>query len=439
MEKNKGEELWKEAKKLIPGGSQLLSKRAELFLPEHWPAYYSKAKGVDVWDIDGKKYIDMSIMGVGACILGYADKDVNEAVKKAVDNGSMCTLNCPEEVELAKLLLELHPWAGMVRYAKAGGEAMSVAVRIARAYSKKDKIAFCGYHGWNDWYLAANLADDKNLDGHLIPGLAPTGVPRCLKGTAIPFEYNDIDTLRKIIKQNYGEIGVIVLEPIRHQKHKDNFIKKVAEIAKEISAVLIFDEITTGWRLNPGGAYKEHNVNPDIVVYGKAMANGLPISAIVGKKDIMDAAQTSFISSTFWTERTGTAAAIVTIKKIISHNVPEHLIRIGKLAKKGWAELAKKHGLKLEVMGIDPLATFHLEYGEDSQLLHTLFTQEMLKRGYLASKQFYVSYSHNEKIVSSYLEKVDEVLGIIKAALEKGNAKDLLEGPVAHTKFKRLN
>ena len=162
MKIEKGIKLWNKAKKIIPGGTQLLSKRSEQFLPEQWPSYFKKAKGVEIWDLDGNKFIDMSLMGVGACILGYADDDVNDSVKKIIDKGTMTTLNCPEEVELAELLLHLHPWADMVRYAKTGGEAMAIAVRIARAYTRKDTIAFCGYHGWHDWYLSANLADDKN-------------------------------------------------------------------------------------------------------------------------------------------------------------------------------------------------------------------------------------------------------------------------------------
>ena len=185
--KRKGQELYQLAKKLIPGGTQLLSKRPEMFLPEQWPSYYAQARGVEVVDLDGNVYVDMSIMGVGACVLGYADPDVDTAAKAAIDNGSMCTLNAPEEVELAELLCKLHPWAQMVRYARAGGEAMSMAVRIARAHTRRDRVAFCGYHGWTDWYLAANLGKEDALDGHLLPGLDPAGVPRELRGTALPF------------------------------------------------------------------------------------------------------------------------------------------------------------------------------------------------------------------------------------------------------------
>jgi glutamate-1-semialdehyde aminotransferase len=432
----KGPALWKKAKKIIPGGNQLLSKRSEMFLPELWPSYFQKAKGVEIWDLDGNKYIDMSIMGVGTCILGYADDDVNEAVKNAIDLCSMATLNCPEEVELAELLLKLHPWAGMVRYARAGGEAMAIAVRIARACTGKDKVAFCGYHGWHDWYLSANLVNDKNLDGHLLPGLEPRGVPRCLIGTAIPFNYNKIDELENIVSNN-KDIGVIVLEPIRYQEPENNFLERVRKIADEIDAILIFDEITSGWRMNVGGIHSIYKVYPDIVVHGKAMGNGYPMAAVIGKKEVMDVAQESFISSTYWTERIGPVASLATINKMIKKDVPSHLCKIGNLVTEGWEKLAKSHGLDIKTMGIPPLTTFAFKH-EDKQALHTLFTQEMLDRGFLASKSLYASYSHTKAHVSKYLENVDEVFEIIEKAVESGKVRKLLRGPVAHEGFKRL-
>lgn len=434
---NKGIKLWNKAKKIIPGGNQLLSKRSEMFLPMNWPSYYKKAKGVDVWDLDDNKFVDMSLMGVGACILGYADDDVNKAVKRVIDTGTMTTLNCPEEVELAELLLNLHPWADMVRYAKTGGEAMAIAVRIARAYTKKDKIAFCGYHGWHDWYLSANLADDKNLDGHLIPGLEPLGVPRGLKGTAIPFNYNEIEELKKIVENN--DIGIIVIEPIRHHKPEKDFLKNIRKIADEIGAVLIFDEISSGWRMNVGGIHNLYKVYPDIAVYGKAMSNGFPMAAIVGKEEVMNSAQNTFISSTYWTDRIGPIASISTINKMLEHNIPSHLCKIGTVINDGWRKLAKEHGLKMDIMNaVPPLITFVFDYGENSQAIHTLFTQEMLERGFLASKSVYVSYSHKEEHVEKYLEIMDVVFDIIKKAIEKNNIYDLLKGPVAHNGFKRL-
>ncbi len=433
---NSGVKLWNKAKRIIPGGNGLLTKRPERFLPNQWPTYFKKAKGVEVWDLDGNKYIDMSIMGVGTCILGYADPDVNRAVKRVVDTGSMNTLNSPEEVELAELLLDLHPWAGMVRYARTGSEAMAIAVRIARAYTKHDKIAFCGYHGWSDWYLSANLANRRNLDGQLLPGLKPLGVPRSLYGTAIPFHYNDVEELKAITKKH--KIGTIVVEPIREDEPEDNFLGQVRRLANKIGAVLIFDEITSGFRINVGGAYVRYGVNPDIVVYGKGMANGYPMSAVVGKKKIMDVAQDTFISSTFWTERIGPAAAIATISKMKAKRVPQHLIAIGKMTNRGRKMLAKKHGLKLTTTGVPPLTFFSFPYGAKSQALLTLFNQEMLKRGFLTSGTVYISYAHEKTHVKQYLRAVNQVFASLKDALDKNDVKQRLKGPVASPNLKRL-
>lgn len=437
-EKNKkGIELYHKAKKLIPGGTQLLSKRPEMFLPELWPSYFQKAKGCYVWDLDGNKYLDFSYMGIGSCILGYADEDVNKAVKEAIDNGSMNTLNCPEEVELAELLLGLHPWAEMVRYARTGGEAMALAMRIARAFSGKEKTAFCGYHGWQDWYLSANLADDKNLDGHLLAGLAPLGVPRGLKGTMLPFHYNKIEELEKIVEQN-NDIGVIVMEPMKFQEEENNFAKKVREIADKIGAVLVFDEITAGFRFNAGGSHLLLGVNPDIAVFAKGMSNGFPMAAVIGKKEIMQKAQETFISSTYWTERIGPTAALATIKKMQKENVPEYLEKIGLEIKQGLAELAKKHSINLKIEGKPALMHISFDY-PNSQAVRTLFTQEMLKRGVLAIGAVYVSLAFQEKHVQEYLVACDEVFALLKKAIEQNEVEKLLEGPVAHTGFQRLN
>lgn len=435
MKSTKGIKLWNKAKKVIPGGTQLLSKRPELHLPEQWPSYFKKAKGVEVWDLDGNKYIDMSLMGVGSCTLGYADPDVNKAVKKVIDQGNMNTLNSPEEVELAKELIKIHPWADMVRYARTGGEAVAVATRIVRAYSKKDKIAFCGYHGWHDWYLSTNLTGEKNLIGHLLPGLSPMGVPRGLAKTALPFYYNKINELEKIIKQH--DIGAIIMEPTRHQEPKDGFLQKVRQIANQNKIVLVFDEISAGFRQNVGGVHLLYKVYPDIAVFGKAISNGYPMSAIIGRKKIMQAAQKTFISSTYWTERVGPTAALATIKKMKKNNTPKHLDKIGRMIGEGWKNIAAKHNLDISVGGPSPLINFSFNY-KNSQEVKTLFIQEMLKRGFLAFPTVYVSYSHKEQHVQKYLKAVDRVFGIIRAAIKRNQVKKLLKGPVAHTGFQRL-
>ena len=435
MKSKKSIDAWRKAKKLIPGGTQLLSKRAERFLPEQWPAYFKKAKGTEITDLDGNRYIDMSIMGIGACVLGYADEDVNKAVKKVIDSGNMATLNSPEEIELAEVLLKLHPWAQMVRYARTGGETAAIAIRIARAYTGKDKIAFCGYHGWQDWYLASNLSNKKNLDGHLLPGLNPLGVPRGLINTAYPFEYNKIEQLEKIVSEN--DIGVIIMEPFRHQEPAGRFLEKVRKIADRKKAVLIFDEISAGFRMNLGGTHLLFKVIPDIAIFAKAISNGYPMGAIIGKKEVMKVAEDSFISSTYWTERVGPAAALATIKKMKQKNVSAYLDVIGKMIGDGWKKLADKHGLDVGIIGPNQLITLSFNY-PDSLAIRTLFTQEMLKRGFLASLTVYVSFAHTKKQVALYLKAVDEVFAYIKGSINEGKVESRLKGPVSYDGFKRL-
>jgi|TARA_B100002003_G_C14146049_1_gene551043 glutamate-1-semialdehyde 2,1-aminomutase len=433
---NSGLKLWQRAIKAIPGGNGLLSKRPDRYAPDIWPTYYTKAKGVEIWDLDGKKYIDMAQMGIGTAILGYGDDEVNEEVKKAVDSCVNATLNVPEEVYLAETLLELNPFAGGVKFARCGGEAMAIAVRIARAYSGRDKIAFSGYHGWSDWYLATNLTSETNLNDHLLPGLKPKGVPQGLQNTAFPFQYNNIEELYGVV--NKEDIGVIVIEGARYDFPTKEFLDAIQKIAKEKDLVVIVDEITSGWRMTDGGVYKLMEFNPDIVIYGKSMGNGFAISAIIGRKEIMDEAQETFISSTFWTERVGFVAALKTLEKVTQNKVWEHLNKIGDLIGKGWQCLAEKHGLKLCITDFKPLITFKFEYEDKNSALLTLFTQEMLKRGYLAANSVYVSYAHNENIIKEYMSNVDEAFKNILHAVENDKIEDMLETSIRDEGFKRL-
>ena len=435
INQKKGLELWERAKKIIPGGNQLLSKRSEMFLPNGWPSYYKKAKGINVWDLDDKKYIDMCIMGIGTCVFGYSNPEINKAVKNAINNGSMSTLNCYEEVELAEKLIELHNWADMVRFSRTGGEACSIAVRIARAASGKNKVAFCGYHGWHDWYLSANLADDKNLDGHLLPGLEPAGVPRELKGTAIPFSYGNLEELKSIIASN--EIGVIIMEVERHKPADVDFLKNVKDIAKKIGAVLVFDEVSSGFRMRAGGAHMLYDVCPDIVVLGKAMGNGFPISAVVGKKEVMECAQKTFISSTYWTERRGYVAALKVIELFNKYDMPSHFTEVGDYLRERLQGLFDEKKFKANVVGTCTVPVIEIKE-ENPLAVKTYFTQEMLKRGYLASILIYLSYFHDKKTIDGFINIASEVVEKAVKGIKKGNIQDLLKGPVCHSGFKRL-
>ncbi len=433
----KSQQLYKKAKKLIPGGTQLLSKRPEMFSLGVWPAYYKKAKGAKVWDLDDKQYIDMSIAGIGANVLGYADSDVDKAVKQAIDNGSSSSLNCPEEIELAELLCKIHPWARKVRFARCGGEAMAIAVRIARAYTKKDKVAICGYHGWHDWYLAANIGTKNALGEHLLPGLSPIGVPRALKGTTLTFRYNYLKDLESIVYKHRQDLAAIIMEPIRNIKPDKGFLEGVKSLAKESGAVFIFDEISSGFRLNTGGAHLLFKVYPDMAVFSKAMGNGYPIAAIIGRNRVMESAQLSFISSTMWTERIGPTAALATIKKHKTKNVAKHLIRIGKRVQEGWLMVAKKTGLKIKVSGIFPMSHFVFDDPKNLEM-KAYFIQEMLKKGFLASNIFYSMYAHTNGHIDRYLEAVEAVFCSIFQLHSSGNIKKALEGKPSSAGFKRV-
>jgi glutamate-1-semialdehyde 2,1-aminomutase len=431
-----GQKLWKRAKKVIPGGNMLLSKRAEMFLPEQWPTYFSKAKGCKIWDMDNNEYTDMYLMGVGTNILGYGHNEVDEAVSNVIYTGNMSTLNCPEEVYLAEKLIELHPWAGMARFARSGGEANSIAVRIARAYSGKDKIAVCGYHGWHDWYLAANINNEDNLSEHLLPGLDPAGVPQHLANTIYPFRYNSYDQLENIISKN--DIGVIKMEVCRNEEPKDDFLQKVRKLATDKNIVLIFDECTSGFRQTFGGLHKYYDVEPDIAIFGKALGNGYAITATIGRKDIMQAAQNTFISSTFWTEKIGSVAALKTLDVMERNMSWEKISKTGSEITKRWGKLASKYDLNITTYGLSALTGYAFSSKNDLAY-KTLITQEMLRNGFLAGTSVYVCTEHSDKVVSEYFEILDPIFAMIQECEDGKDVMTLLNGPVCHDGFKRLN
>lgn len=431
-----GQKLWKKAKRVIPGGNMLLSKRAEMFLPDHWPAYFSKAKGCRVWDLDGKEYIDMCIMGIGTNTLGYGHPEVDEAVRVTLEAGNMSTFNCPEEVYLAEKLVEMHPWADMVRFARSGGEANAIAIRIARAATGKSKVAVCGYHGWHDWYLAANLADESGLAGHLLPGLEPNGVPQGLYGSVLPFNYNRFDELEALVNEH--EIGVIKMEVCRNEGPKDNFLQKIRDLATARGIVLVFDECSSGFRQSFGGLHKIYGVEPDMAMFGKTLGNGYAITATIGKREIMEAAQTTFISSTFWTERIGPSAALKTLEVMERTCSWEKITATGNNVKRRWADLALASGLDIDLWGLPALAGFTIK-SANSLAYKTLITQEMLGKGFLASNIFYASTEHTEAVVDSYFDALAPVFSIVRDCEDGRPIESLLKGPVCHAGFKRLN
>ncbi len=437
-DRNHSADLYRRAKRLIPGGTQLLSKRPELYAPDVWPAYYREARGCEIIDLDGRRFIDMTTNGIGACLLGYADPDVNAAVIRQVETGAMSTLNPPQEVELAELLVDLHPWADQVRFARTGGESMAVAIRIARAATGRDVVAFCGYHGWSDWYLAANLGKGDALSDHLLAGLEPRGVPRGLAGTAIPFCYNRLDELDAIIRDHDSALAAIVIEPTRSSDPAPGFLAAVRQRCHACGAVLIVDEISIGWRLALGGAHLHYGLEPDLAVFAKTISNGHPLGAILGKAQVMQAAQETFLSSAYWTEAVGPAAALATIRKMQRIDVPAHVAKIGRQTMDRWVELGALHGVPVSASGHPAMA--HLDFGgDDTAALGTLFTVRMLDKGFLAGPRFYPTWAHRERHVEEFVKAADEVFPEIAAAAREGNVRERLKTPVRHSGFQRLS
>ncbi len=436
---SKAQSLYNHAKQRIPGGTQLLSKRPEQYAPDQWPNYFTRAKGCEVWDVDGKHYYDMTTNGIGACMLGFADPDVTEAVVTRIQNGSMSTLNPPEEVELADKLCEIHPWASKVRFARTGGETCAVAVRIARATTKRDLVAICGYHGWSDWYLAANLGNDSRLDGQLLPGLKPAGVPGALRNTSLTFNYENKAEFDAILDTYGDRLACVIMEPIRNAEPKDDFLTYVRDGIHRVGGLLIFDEITIGWRHNFGGAHLTLGITPDIAVFAKALGNGHPIGAVIGTAEAMDGAEDSFISSTYWTESVGPVAALATIKKMEQTRAWEHVEKMGTLLIDTWNTLAKKHNMPAHADGLPCLA--HLGFEVYPLELKTLYTVLMLKRGFLGNIAFYPTLAHTPEIMELYAKAIDEVFAEMRSVLDQNDRNAILEaigGPVCQSGFKRL-
>ncbi len=424
------------AKARIPGGTMLLSKRPDQFAPGAWPGYYRKAKGVEVYDLDHRRYIDMSIGGIGATVLGYAHDEVDAAVHQAIAGGVASSLNCAEEIDLADELCRLHPWADQARFTRAGGEAMAVAIRACRAATGRDRIAFCGYHGWHDWYLAANVDGDR-LGGHLLTGLNPAGVPKALAGTALPFRYNQLDELTAIVAAHGPGLAAVVMEPLRNFTPAAGFLEGVRAVCDRLGIPLIFDEISAGFRISVGGAHRTLAVQPDLAVFSKALGNGYAIGAVIGKRAIMQAAGETFISSTCWTERIGPTAALAMLRVFERDQVHQHLVRIGERIQRGWAEVGKRHGFPLEIGGLAPLSHYTFER-PDHLSCKAFVVRRMLDRGFLASNLFYSMAAHRDHHVDAYLDALDAVFGELASTIHAGTLDEAIEGRPAVAGFKRL-
>ncbi len=430
---------YERALRSIPGGTHLFGRKAELYAHGISPVFSDRQQGGRFWDVDGNEYVDL-LMGSGAVLLGHAHPPVVEAVQKQAALGTGLTINHPLEVELAELLIETIPCAEMVRFCKGGGEADLIAIRIARGATGRDKIAFCGYHGWHDWYLAANLADDGALNAHLMPGIPPTGVPKGLAGTAIPFAFNDLDSLRAVLEANRGEVAAVILEAARSYVPQPGFLEGVRDLAHEHGAVLIFDEVVTGFRLALGGAQEYFGVTPDLATYAKAISNGFSLGAVVGKREVMECARDLFISSVYWAEATGLAAGLASVKAMRALDAPAVVWATGGRFQAGMQERIQRHGVPLECAGLPvlPFLFFRHDNAGVNNELSTLYIQEMAKRGVFALAVNYFCVDHSEEDLSLVLDAADQTLGVMRKALESGNVASFLECPVRQAGFRRL-
>ncbi len=418
-----GYALYREALERIPGGTQLISRRPDIYAPGLTPPYVRRGKGARFWDLDGNEYLDL-MMCVGASILGYADDAVDAAVIAQIRDGTAFSVSSPLEIELARELAAIIPCAEMVRYCKGGGEANTIAVRIARGYTGRDKVLFCGYHGWHDWYLAANLESDDVLDTHLLPGIRPQGIPRGLAGTALPFRYNDLSSLEAQLNRHAGQVACIILEPARGASlPAPGFLEGVRSLATAHGAVLIFDEVVTGFRLAPGGAQERFGVVPDMATYAKAISNGYAMGAVAGRRAVMQVASEMFISSTYWSDAVGLAAALATIRELRRRDVHARIGAFGSAFQEVFNALAKEHGVPLHAAGLPQL--IGIGYTDlDATLRRPLkdyYVQELTRRGIFGSLSVNPCAAHGDTELDEIEHALREIFPLLRAALQAGD------------------
>lgn len=432
-------ELYQRALERIPGATQLISRRPNRVAYGVSPVYAARAAGARFWDVDGFEYIDW-ISGIGAILLGYADPVVDDAVRTQIGLGTIYAVNHELELELAEELAQTIPCAEMTRYAKCGGEACAIAVRIARGVTGRDKVLFCGYHGWHDWYLAANLAGDAQLNAHLFPGIEPTGVPRGLAGTALPFAYGDLNSLGELLDRHRGEVAAVIMEPIRSEVPPDGYLQGVERLAKEQGAVLIFDEVSAGLRYGMGGAQQYLGVIPDMAVFAKSLSNGYPMAAVVGRRAVMEPSARMFISSTYWSDTIGLRAALTTIREARRREVSGQLWRFGAALKRAIEQAAVESGLEVTCRGVDVHPTLEFAIADPGlkNEVTTLYIQEMAKRGCHGYASFYLNAAQGPDELEQTAVAARETFCLIKDALTSGTVSRRLECTVQQDAFRRL-
>ncbi len=411
---------------MIPLAAQTFSKCYTQFSAGAVPLFLEKGKGAYVWDVDRNKLLDYQ-MALAPVILGYGYPEVNRAAQKQMEKAVSLSLPAPLEVELAEKICSIIPSAQMVRFGKNGSDATSGAVRAARAHTGRDIIACCGYHGWQDWYVATTARDQ--------------GVPESTKKLTKTFKYNDIKSLEKIFKENKGKVAAVIMEPMGVVWPKDGFLQKVKKLARKNGALLIFDEIVTGFRLSLGGGQEYFGVRPDLSCFGKSVANGFPISFVCGKKEIMKKFEDVFFSFTFGGELVSMAAALATIEVLEKKKVPEYITKIGYLLQEGYngtaEELRLSQYTKAEGYGARFVISFKDKKGKEDLTMKTVFQQELARRGILFGGSNNVSLSHTRKDAERTLKAYREALQVIKKGLEKGNLEKLIEGRKLESVFRK--
>lgn len=432
-------ELYRHAEERIAGKTHLFGRRAELHAFGVSPIYSDTQHAGRIRDVDGHEYVDFN-MGAGAILLGHAYPAIVEAVQHQAACGTGLTINHPLELEVADLLHELVPCAEMVRFCKGGGEADMVAVRIARAATGRSKVLFSGYHGWHDWYIAANLGGGNPLDAHLLPGISPEGVPAELKGTTIPFIYNDLASLEAAFHANPSEVACVIMEPARSFLPEPGYLAAVLELTHRHGALLIFDEVVTGFRFARGGAQEYYGVVPDMATFAKCISNGFALGAVAGKRDVMSAALQSFISSVYWAEATGLAAGWATLRIYRDEDVCQAVWQFGEAFIKRCRELIAQTGVPVKVVGLPPapsLIVEGLEPGQRDELV-TLYLQETAKRGLFGGPGHFFCSTHTQEDLDRAMEAIGQAFTIIRAALDEGDVAKRLECPVRQSGFRRL-
>lgn len=425
---DRSNEIYRRAEKIIPAGTQTFSKGVNQFVTGFAPKYLQRGKGAYVWDADGNKFLDY-VMGCHPIILGYADQDVNSAVIEQLELGSTFSLANELEVDVTELLIETIPCAEAARFGKNGADVTSVAVRIARAVTGRDHIAYCGYHGWHDWYIA-------NTDLN-------SGIPKFNEQLAHSFTYNNLDSLEQIFKQNKGKVACVIMEPLTVLEPEDNFLHKVKEMAHHHGALLIFDEIITGFRFSLGGAQELTGVTPDLAAFAKAISNGVPLSAIVGKKEYMFALEKTFFSFTYGGDCIGLSAAKACIPKIRREKVPDHLNEVGSLLKDNFNKLADQYGLTefTRCVGYPcrTVVTFDGQGRFDSLEMKSYFQQELLRRGILWAGYHALSFSHQREDIEMTLNAFEDVMKLFKKIVGGSQSlRSFIEGEPVKPVFRNI-